>query len=70
MSGPTPTRVRRWLGNAIWMIVAFVLYWVCVGIFGGYPRWHSATLTWIAVGVIVVFGALVWYRHERHNDEP
>jgi hypothetical protein len=70
MSGPIPTRTRRWLVNAIWTIVGVGLYAVSIDMFGGYPRWHSEALNWIAVIVIVILGALVWYRHERHDDEP
>jgi hypothetical protein len=70
MSRPVPSRARRWLVNAIWTIVGVGLYAICINLFAGYPRWHSETLNWIAVIVIMILGALVWYRHERHDDEP
>jgi O-antigen/teichoic acid export membrane protein len=70
MSGPIRTRARRWLVNLIWTIVGVGLYAVCINIFGGYPRWHSETLSWIAIIVIMALAALVWYRHERNDDEP
>ncbi len=70
MSTPAPRRKRRRVANAIWAIVGVGLYAICLNVFSGYPRWHSEALSWIAVVVIVVLGALVWYWHERHDDEP
>jgi hypothetical protein len=62
--------MRRWVANAIWVIVGVGLYAICINIFSGYPSWHSEALSWIAVAVIVILGAVVWYRHEQHDDEP
>lgn len=70
MSAPAPARKRRWVANAIWTIVGVGLYAICINMFSGYPRWHSEALSWVAVVVIVVLGAQVWYWHERHDDEP
>jgi hypothetical protein len=70
VSAPAPGRKRRWVANAIWAIVSVGLYAICINMFSGYPSWHSEALSWIAVVVIVILGALVWYWHERHDDEP
>jgi hypothetical protein len=70
MSAPVPARQRRWVANAIWTIVGVGLYTISVNMYSGYPRRHTQALTWIAVVVIVVLGALVWRWHERHHDEP
>jgi hypothetical protein len=70
VSGPAPTRQRRWVANAIWTVVGVGLYLISINMFSGYPRWDTEGLTWIAIVVIVVLGALVWRWHERHDDEP
>jgi hypothetical protein len=70
MNGPVAARARRWIVNAVWTIIGVGLYAISDNMFSGYPRWHSATLNWIAVIVIVLLSASVWYRHERDDDEP
>jgi hypothetical protein len=70
VSADVSARKRRWVANAVWIIAGIGLYAICNNIFSGYPRWHTQALSWIAVVVIVILGALVWYWHERHDDEP
>lgn len=65
--GPRRPRV---VANLAWIVLGVVLYAVCVGVFGGYPQVHSELLTWVAIAVLALLGALVWYRHERSDDEP
>jgi lipopolysaccharide export LptBFGC system permease protein LptF len=70
VNAPAPRRMRRWVANAIWTIVGVGLYALCLNVFSRYPSWDSETLTWIPVVVIVLLGALVWYWHERRDEEP
>jgi hypothetical protein len=69
----TPPRrerpVRRRLADAAWIVLGVGLYAICVDIFGGYPQVHSEALSWAAVILIVVLGAVIWYRHERRDDD-
>lgn len=70
MTPSGPSRLRRWLANACWVVVAVPLYAICLDVFGGYPQVHSEVLNWAAVVVLVLLGAFAWYRHERNDDEP
>ena len=69
MTRPVAPVRRRWLANLGWIVGGVVIYAVCNGIFGGYPRWHTAELSSLVVVALVVLGAIVWYRDE-HDDEP
>jgi len=44
-----------------------VLAAICLGVFGGYPRAHSALLNLIALVLVIAAGALVWYVDERRE---
>jgi hypothetical protein len=68
-SGNGPRTVRRWAANLAWIVLGVGLYAICIDIFGGYPQVHSEALSWAAVVLIVLAGALVWYRHERHDPQ-
>ncbi|MBV9729700.1 MAG: hypothetical protein JO309_09915 [Pseudonocardiales bacterium] len=58
---------RRWLANAAWVVAGVVLAAICLGVFGGYPRAHSALLNLIALVLVIAAGALVWYVDERRE---
>lgn len=62
-------RVRRWAANVVWTVVGVVLLAICIDVFGGYPSWHSEALDWIAVIVIMVLAAGIWYRYDRDTDD-
>lgn len=70
MTPPAPRPRRRWFANVVWFLAGVLLYAVCIDVFGGYPQVHSELLSWIAVIVLVLLGAGVWYWHERRDDEP
>jgi hypothetical protein len=59
--------VLRWAANLAWMVLGVGLYAICINMFGGYPQVHSEALNWAAVVLIVLAGALAWYRHERRD---
>lgn len=62
-------RVRRWAANVVWTVVGVGLLAICIDVFGGYPSWHSEALDWIAVIVIMVLAAGIWYRYDRDPDD-
>jgi uncharacterized membrane protein YdcZ (DUF606 family) len=70
VTAPARPRRRRWPTNLIWVVLGVLLYAACIDVFGGYPQVHSEALNWIAVVVLVLLGAFVWYRDEQRDDEP
>jgi len=72
------TTIRRilyavgWGLKAIgWTIAGVVAYFICQGMLGGYPRFHSQQLTTIGMILIAVTGGLAWIMDERrdHGDQ-
>jgi putative flippase GtrA len=61
-------RIRRLAANVVWVVVGVGLFAICIDVFGGYPSWHSEALDWIAVVVIMVLAAVVWYWYDRDTD--
>jgi len=64
------SRWLRLLANIAWTALGVVMYWTCSNIFGGYPQAHSELLSWLAVGLIMLTGAIVWLVYPRRDDEP
>jgi len=62
------SRMRRWAANVAWLVTGVGLFAICIDVFGGYPRWHSEALDWIAVIVIMILAAVVWIRYESGID--
>lgn len=62
-------KARRWAANLTWTVAGVVLYFLCIDTFGGYPRVHSEALNLIALIVLILLGAFVWYRHERRDED-
>ena len=68
----TPGRIiLRTLQAVGWTIACLVAYFLCQGMFGGYPRWHSFALTTTAMVVISLTGGVAWIVDERrqHDDD-
>jgi hypothetical protein len=62
-----PARVFGGIGVGI---LGFVLYWVCDGLFDGFPKYNTYFWTWFVVIALVLFGAVVWIIDERrHSDD-
>jgi TM2 domain-containing membrane protein YozV len=62
-----PARVFGGIGIGI---LGFVLYWVCDGLFDGFPKYNSYFWTWVVVIALCLFGAVVWIVDERrHSDD-
>jgi hypothetical protein len=66
-------RRRNWLLWALrklaLIVTGVVLYAVCIGMFGGYPQFHTALLTWIAVIGLSVAAGIIWIVDEHRADD-
>ena len=66
-------RVRRFVARALWtvvgLVVALLLYFVCQGVFAGYPQYGTDVLTYIAVALIVLTAGAAWIIDERRIDD-
>lgn len=61
-------RIGRWARRLGLIVVGVLLYAVCADVFGGYARWHTETLSWVAVVLIAMTAAAIWLRDERRDD--
>lgn len=63
--------VRRLLAGIVWTVLGVVAYFICQGMFGGYPQVHSALLTTLGMIAIALTGGIAWIVDERrpHDDE-
>jgi putative copper export protein len=77
IAGPRPVRrpprtARRFLTRALLTIVGIVaglfLYFVCQGVFAGYPRYHTELLSIIGMILIAATGGVAWIIDERRSD--
>jgi len=57
----------RWAGRIGLIALGVVIYAVCINVFGGYPKFHTEALTWVAVAALAVFGGVVWIIDERRS---
>ncbi|MFI6833775.1 hypothetical protein ACIBG5_42150 [Kribbella sp. NPDC050241] len=68
-------RVRRLLARTVLtvvgVVVAWLLYCVCQGMFSGYPKYHSHLLSVVGMILIVLTGGIAWMIDERrmHDDD-
>jgi hypothetical protein len=67
MSTPTTPAPLRLLAAVGWTLLAFVLYWVCEGIFEGV----SKMLVTLAMLAVALTGGIAWIVDERrpHDDD-
>ena len=69
---PAPVRVvLRLMAAVAWTALGLIAYFICQGMFGGYPRAHSALLTTVGMIAIALTGGITWIVDERrpHDDE-
>jgi hypothetical protein len=69
----TRTRaVGRFLTRALLTIVGVAvgtfLYFVCVGVFAGYPQYHTELLSDIGMILIAAMGGIAWIIDARRGD--
>jgi small-conductance mechanosensitive channel len=70
-SQPLRTALRvltRVVLTILGVIVALFLYFVCQGVFSGYPKYHSELLSIIGMILIALTGGLVWIIDQRRID--
>jgi hypothetical protein len=61
--------VVRTLWTVASVIVALLLYFVCQGVFAGYPQYGTDVLTYIAVALIALTGGAAWVVDHRRIDD-
>lgn len=49
-------------------IVALFLYFVCQGVFSGYPKYHTELLSIIGMILIALTGGVAWIIDQRRID--
>lgn len=68
----TPRPAGRLLTRALLTIVGVVvgvfLYFLCVGVFAGYPRYHSQLLSDVGMILISATGGIAWLIDARRGD--
>lgn len=62
---------RRVLAAIGWTVLGTIAYFICQGMFGGYPQVHSGLLTALGMTAIALTGGIAWIVDERrpHDDE-
>jgi hypothetical protein len=70
-SMPLVRIVVRIAAALAWTVLALVAYFICQGMFGGYPRLHSQLLTTLGMIGIALTGGIAWIVDERrpHDDD-
>lgn len=69
------SRSLRFLGRLLvgtgWTLLGLLAYFVCQGMFGGYPQVDSKLLTTLAMIAIALTGGITWIVDERrpHDDD-
>ncbi len=53
------------------VVVGWLLYCVCQGMFSGYPRYHSHLLSIVGMLLIALTGGIAWIidEHRMHDDD-
>jgi hypothetical protein len=65
----TALRVLTRVGlTVLAVIVALFLYFVCQGMFSGYPKYHSGLLSVVAMILVALTGGIVWIIDQRRID--
>ncbi|WP_328522984.1 hypothetical protein [Kribbella sp. NBC_00359] len=67
--------VRRWLVRMVLTVVGVIgglfCYFVCQGMFSGYPEYHTEQLGFAGMILIALAGGIAWMidEHRMHDDE-
>jgi hypothetical protein len=61
--------VARSLLTVMGVVVGLLLYFVCQGVFAGYPKYHSDALSNICMILIAMTGLVAWVMDERRIDD-
>ncbi len=65
------TKVRRFLVCVVLTVVGSFCYFVCQGMFSGYPKYHSQLLSIVGMALIVLTGGVAWAvdEHRMRDDD-
>ena len=69
---PSPVRVvLRLLAATAWTALGLLAYFICQGMFGGYPQADSPLLTTLGMIAIALTGGIAWIVDEQrpHGDD-
>jgi hypothetical protein len=61
--------LARVLLTVVGVIGGLFLYFVCDGMFAGYPRYHTQVLSIIGLILIAATGGVAWIIDERRLDD-
>jgi H+/Cl- antiporter ClcA len=61
----------RTLATVAGIVGGLFCYFVCQGMFSGYPKYHSGLLSIAGMFLIVLIGGIAWILDERrmHDDD-
>ena len=69
---PPLRSARRFLTRALLTItgvtIGLFLYFVCQGVFAGYPKYHTDALSVVGMILIALTGGVAWIIDERRID--
>jgi uncharacterized membrane protein YphA (DoxX/SURF4 family) len=60
--------LTRVLLTVVGVVVGLFCYFVCQGMFAGYPRYYTDVLSIIGMVLIALTGAIAWVIDERRSD--
>ena len=65
------SKARRFLVCAVVTVVGWLGYFVCQGMFSGYPKYHSQLLSIVGMALIVLTGGVAWAvdEHRMRDDD-
>jgi hypothetical protein len=60
--------IRRVLLGVLFVAATLGLYFVCQGMFAGYPKYHTDILSMAGMALIAAIGGIAWIGDERRSD--
>ncbi|MFI7067202.1 hypothetical protein ACIBL3_39845 [Kribbella sp. NPDC050124] len=71
VAGRVSRLLARTVLTVVFVVVAWLLYCVCQGMFSGYPKYHSHLLSIVGMILIVLTGGIAWIidEHRMQDDD-
>ncbi|TCO17238.1 hypothetical protein EV652_11866 [Kribbella steppae] len=68
---PVRRMLTRTVLTVVGVVVAWLLYCVCQGMFSGYPKNHGHLLSIVGMLLIALTGGIAWIidEHRMHDDD-
>ncbi|MFG1815454.1 hypothetical protein ACGFIF_16915 [Kribbella sp. NPDC049174] len=68
---PVRRLLTRTVLTVVGIVVAWLLYCVCQGMFSGYPKHHGQLLSTLGMLLIALTGGIAWIvdEHRIHDDD-